>query len=119
VNEPVIIEVTRRADNKLYPARPLTREQRNRARWLAHNLVHRDGLSIRAAQRAMLARGVRRSLGIIARDLASYECPACAGGPPARQQAGRQQQDWPGGGWAGHAPWYGQGRVTQPPGAVP
>jgi hypothetical protein len=34
-------------DGKSYPARPLSREQRNAARWLAHRLVHCDGLSIR------------------------------------------------------------------------
>ena len=39
-------------------------------RWLAHNLVHRDGLSIRQAQRTMIENyGVRRSLGTTARDL--------------------------------------------------
>jgi hypothetical protein len=79
VNAPVVIEVARRRDGKLYPPRPLTHAERNRARWLEHNLVHRDGLSIREAQRVMAAEhGVRRSLGIIHRDLASYECPACA-----------------------------------------
>jgi hypothetical protein len=105
-----VLEVARRADGKLYPPRPLTRAERNRARWLAHNLVHRDGLSIRAAQRAMAAQGVRRSVGIIARDLADYECPACRGGPPPRRQqpgppADAQQPAAPGGGWAGPAPW--------------
>jgi hypothetical protein len=73
--------VTRRADGKLYPARQLTREQRNRARWLAHNLVHRDGLSIRQAQRAMIEQGVRRSVGSIVRDLRLWECLVCAGQP--------------------------------------
>ena len=79
----VIIEVKRGADGRLYPARPLTREQRNRARWLAHNLVHRDGLSVRAAQKVMAERyGVRRAVGTIARDLQNFECPRCAP-PPA------------------------------------
>lgn len=36
-------------DGKLYSARPLTPEERSRARWLAH----RDHLSIRAAQQVM------------------------------------------------------------------
>jgi hypothetical protein len=44
-----------------------------------HNLVHRDGLSIRAAQQVMAGEhAIKRSVGIIARDLADYECPHCA-----------------------------------------
>jgi hypothetical protein len=76
----IIVEVRRGADRKLYPVGgQLPPAERNRARWLAHNLVHRDHLSVRAAQAVMLEQyGVRRSLGIIARDLASFECPACA-----------------------------------------
>ena len=74
----VIITVKVGQDGKRYPAAPLTREERNRARWLAHNLVHRDGLSVRQAQRAMAERcGVRRAVGTIARDLADFECPRC------------------------------------------
>ncbi len=74
----VIVQVQTGRDGKLYPARPLTRQERNRARWLAHNLVHRDGLSVRQAQRAMAERyGVRRAVGTIARDLANFECPRC------------------------------------------
>ncbi len=77
----VIVEVKRGADGRLYPARPLTHEQRNRARWLAHNLVHRDRLSVRQAQKVMAERyGLRRAAGTIARDLAGFECPRCA--PP-------------------------------------
>jgi len=65
-------------DGRLYPAKPLTREQRSRARVLAHNLVHRDHLSIRAARHVMAeSYGVRRSVGAIAADLRDYECPAC------------------------------------------
>jgi hypothetical protein len=76
----IVVEVPRRRDGKLYPAVPLTYAERNRARWLAHNLVHRDGLSVRQAQRTMIENyGVRRSLGTIARDLRLWECPACAG----------------------------------------
>ena len=71
--------VRRGRDGKNYPAAPLTRTERNRARWLAHNLVHRDGLSIRAAQQVMAGEhAIKRSVGIIARDLADYECPHCA-----------------------------------------
>jgi hypothetical protein len=73
-----VIEVRRGADSKLYPAEPLTREQRNRARWLAHNLVHRDGLSVRQAQRELVGQhGVRRAVGTIMRDLQNFECPQC------------------------------------------
>jgi hypothetical protein len=75
-----VIEVKRGADGRLYPARPLTHEERNRARWLAHNLVHRDGLSVRQAQRAMAERyGVRRAVGTIARDLELFTCRVCRG----------------------------------------
>ncbi|MGH3191744.1 MAG: hypothetical protein ACRDPY_28330 [Streptosporangiaceae bacterium] len=70
---------TRRGlDGKSYPASPLTRQERARAIWLAHNLVHRDGLSIRAVQATMIAQhGLRRSVGAIAADLAGFECPHC------------------------------------------
>jgi hypothetical protein len=70
--------VRRGLDGKNYPATPLTRTGRIRARRLAHELVCRDGLSIRAAQAQMAEAGVRRSVGTLARDLAGYECPHCA-----------------------------------------
>lgn len=66
-------------DGKSYPASPLTRQDRNRARWMAHHLVHRDGLSIRAAQARMAEAGLRRSVGIIMQDLEGFECPHCPG----------------------------------------
>jgi len=76
----VIVEVRRGADSKLYRAHPLSKAERNRARWLAHNLVCRDGLSVRQAQRAMAEQhGVRRAVGTIARDLALFTCPWCEG----------------------------------------
>lgn len=65
-------------DGKAYPARPLTREELNRARWLAHNLVCRDHHSVRAAQQLLAQAGIRRSIGTIAADLADFECPHCA-----------------------------------------
>jgi len=76
----IVIETTRGRDGKRYPAGgDLPPDQRNRARWLAHNLVHRDGMSIRAAQRVMLEQyAMRRSIGMIHRDLVAYECPRCA-----------------------------------------
>jgi hypothetical protein len=77
----IVIEVHRGRDSKLYPAVRLTAAERNRARWLAHRLVHTDGLSVRQAQAAMLDRGLRRSVGILCRDLQRFECPDCAGPP--------------------------------------
>ena len=70
---------TRRGlDGKSYPAVRLSRQERGQAIRAAHELVHRDGLSIKAAQRAMAERyGLRRSVGIIARDLMDFECPDC------------------------------------------
>jgi hypothetical protein len=74
----VIITVKVGQDGKRYPAAPLTGKERDRARWLAHNLAHRDGLSVCQAQRAMAERyGVRRAVGTIARDLQNFECPRC------------------------------------------
>jgi hypothetical protein len=66
-------------DGRLYPARALTPDERRRARVLAHNLVHRDLMSVRAAQQVMAETyGVRRSVGTIAADLANFECAHCA-----------------------------------------
>jgi hypothetical protein len=66
-------------DGKLYSARPLTREERSRAISLAHLLIHRDHLSVRAAQQVMAdSYGLRRSVGIITRDLTDFECDYCA-----------------------------------------
>jgi hypothetical protein len=109
VNAPVIIEVTVRADGKRYPpGGSLPERDRWRAANLAHRLVHRDGLSVRQAQRALAAEGLRRSVGTIAGDLARYECVDCAG--PLRARFQRQpgpappQQPVRGAGWAGPAP---------------
>jgi hypothetical protein len=114
VNAPVVIEVSRRADGKLYPpGGTLPEPLRWRAANRAHRLVHRDGLSVRQAQRALAAEGLRRSVGTIARDLARYECEWCAGPLRARFQrqpgpAAGHQQPGPaaaaGPGWAGPAP---------------
>jgi hypothetical protein len=63
---------------KLYRARPLTHRERNTARWAAHKLVHRDGMSVRQAQRVMAEQyGIRRAVGTIMRDLQNFECPLC------------------------------------------
>jgi hypothetical protein len=70
---------TRLSQNgKAYPASRPTRQERGRAIRVAHQLVHDRHLSIRAAQKVMAETyGIRRSVGIIARDLADFECPAC------------------------------------------
>jgi hypothetical protein len=73
------IMLEQRRDGRLYPAGgSLEPAERNRARWLAHRLVHAEGRTIRAAQAALLEQGIRRSVGSIAKDLARYACPACA-----------------------------------------
>lgn len=79
-NEHVNTTTTRLGrDGKLYRATPLSRRERGDAIRRAHALVHRDGLSIRAAQKVMAeSHGVRRSVGVIAADLRDYECAACA-----------------------------------------
>jgi hypothetical protein len=76
----IVVEVAAGRDGKRYPVGGnLPPAARNQARWLIHHLHCRDGLSIRAAQAAMLSQhGIRRSLGILHRDLAAYECPSCA-----------------------------------------
>jgi hypothetical protein len=75
----VIVQVERRKDGKSYPVGgSLQVADRARAIRLAHQLAHRDHLSIRAVQRALLAdHTIRRSLGQIHHDLASYACEAC------------------------------------------
>lgn len=73
-------------DGKSYPATPLTRQQRARAIYPAHALVHRGGMSIRQAQKAMLETyQIRRSAGTIADDLARCDVPGCPGCPPPEQ----------------------------------
>lgn len=64
-------------DGKQYPSQALGRQELNRARWMAHRLVHRDGMSVRAAQARMAEAGIRRSTGTISRDLRDFECPDC------------------------------------------
>jgi hypothetical protein len=66
-------------DGKTYPAGwTLPEAERRRAAALAHALVHRDRLSIRAAQKIMLESfAVRRSVGSIWGDLRAYTCKIC------------------------------------------
>jgi hypothetical protein len=104
-----MVEVTRGADGKKYPADlPWPRERLNQARWLAHNLVHRDGLTIKAAQRVMLeSYALRRSVGAIHKDLRLFECPSCRDespdpAPVAAEQPAASVHQQPGGltsGW--------------------
>jgi hypothetical protein len=75
----------RGADGKLYPEHPLSREQRDRARRLAHDLHCRDRLSVRQVRRALAENfGIWRSRGAIAADLANYECSRCADRTPGQ-----------------------------------
>jgi hypothetical protein len=75
----ILLEVERRADGKAYPVRFLSPAERARARVLAHRLHCREGLTVRATQRALAAEhGLRRSLGSIMKDLQGWECPQCA-----------------------------------------
>lgn len=65
-------------DGRLYSARRLTPEQRDRAIDAAHFLVCRKYMTIRAAQQAMAATyGIRRSTGAIHADLRNFVCEGC------------------------------------------
>jgi hypothetical protein len=74
-----VIVVERRRDGKLHPpGGTLPERDRWRAVNLVHRLVHRDRLSIRAAQAALLAdHGIRRSVGSIHHDLTAFTCREC------------------------------------------
>ena len=76
MNSPVVIQVRRGRDGKLYPAGwVLPEADRERAMALACTLVHRDRMSIRQAQETMLnGYAVRRSIGAIHRDLHRCGC---------------------------------------------
>jgi hypothetical protein len=98
----VVIELVSRRDGKRYPLKPPDHQQLNRIRWLEHNLVCRDGLTLRAAQKVMLEQYmVRRSLGAIHNDIQRFECPACedqpAGRLPAQEQPPPAVHQHPGG----------------------
>jgi hypothetical protein len=78
----VVVEATRGADSKLYPAAPLSEAERDRARVVIHTFVCRDGLSVRQVQKRLLDDyGIRRAVGTIARDLKAFSCQRC----PARR----------------------------------
>ena len=77
------------SDGRIYPPTwpNMPPAERERLRGLAHLLHCGRGLSIRAVQRAMAGRGIRRSTGQIHKDLTRYECDRCAQRPPAPQPA--------------------------------
>ena len=107
----IAIPLKQGRDGRLYPAvLPRPRAELNRIRWLSHRLHCEQGLSERRVQRVLLEQhGIRRSAGIVHRDLADFECPACAGGPPEPEPAPPAELAAPrtaaGAGWAGPAPW--------------
>jgi hypothetical protein len=76
----VLVEI--RADGKLYPPKRRTAAEVARLRDLEHLLRCYRGLSMRAVQAAMAKEGIRRSIGMIHRDLQQYECPRCGPPPP-------------------------------------
>jgi hypothetical protein len=91
------IEVVRGTDSKLYPARQLAEAELRRIRGLAHALHCRDGLSIRGVQQVLAeSYAVRRSVGVIYRDLIRFTCqlPRCPGlqpPPDLPQQPGQPE----------------------------
>ncbi len=88
-NVAVLVKV--RSDGKLMPPDwPLTPpEVTARLRDLEHHLHCAGGLSIRQTQAAMLDRGIRRSIGMIHRDLHQFECPVCSDAPKPPDPAQR------------------------------
>ena len=75
--------VVRGTDSKLYPARQLPPAELKRIRGLEHAFHCRDGMSVRSVQQALESYGIRRSLGVIWRDLHRYSCglPRCPAVP--------------------------------------
>lgn len=75
----VVIPVRVDKRGRLYPVTwQLPKAELNRVRWLEHDLVHRDGYSIRQCQAILLQNyGLRRSLGSIHADLQRFECNYC------------------------------------------
>ena len=74
--------VVMRADQKLYPPVMRLAAEIAQLRATEHDLHCRQQLSIRATQRALLDQGVRRSLGMLHRDLTGWRCPYCTPQPP-------------------------------------
>lgn len=89
----IVVTVRPGRDGKLYqtPWLRAVPAELNRVRWLTHRLHCQQGLSHRAVQRTLLDQhGIRRSTGVIARDLALFECPSCAPQPPAPPDPARK-----------------------------
>lgn len=78
----VVVEVrSRGADSKLYREHQLDQEALTRLRLLEHELRCGQGLSVRQVQAELAAEhGVRRSIGIIQRDLRLWSCEHCQDG---------------------------------------
>lgn len=79
----VIIEVVRGKDGKRYPSGlPRPGAEVERLRLLAHQFYCGRGLSYRDVQAVMLDQnGVRRSIGILHRDVAEFDCGGAYGRP--------------------------------------
>jgi hypothetical protein len=75
-----LVEVRR--DGKLYPPVMRSAAEVTQLRELEHMLHCQLGLSIRATQAVMLGKyGIRRSRGMIHRDLQRFQCPRCTPEP--------------------------------------
>jgi hypothetical protein len=78
VSEVVVISVRRGRDGKDYPVTmPPPKPWRYKVVVLTHQLAHEQGLSERATQRELLARGYRRSAGTVHYDLTRL-MPSCS-----------------------------------------
>jgi hypothetical protein len=83
VKPPPVIELVRRRDGKLYPAVLRSPAEHREVVALIHNMRCVDRLSYPAIQRALLERhAIRRSLGMIWRDVNTFKCPNCVPKPP-------------------------------------
>ena len=89
---PPVIELVKRRDGKLYPAVPRTPAEHRQVVALIHNMRHVDHLSYPAIRRVLLERhGIRRSLGMVWKDVNTFTCPNCAPGgarPPEPRPPG-------------------------------
>ena len=88
--------VARGKDGKLYPVQPRDDAGLRRIRGLVHAMHCRDGLTVRGTKDALLAYGVRRSVGAIHDDLHRWSCglPRCPSVPtePDIQPAAQQER---------------------------
>lgn len=79
----MVVEVVRGKDGKRYPfGLPRPEAERQRICALIHDLHCRQGLSIHKAQTVMLEQhGIRRSMGMLHKYLAGWECSRCSTAP--------------------------------------